>query len=210
MRPILLITVRLVIATVLGFFIGRLLGDHYDLSRLGDARSQPSAAVHQAACLVGAALGLIVGVLTALPWIRARSRGLALLRGAAAAAVAVWIANRLWGGFFEKPGLAMGAFAMAGALLGWAGSRAVEAPAMRRGAAHETLGSVARRAIKSGAIGLVAGSVLAILVVGSKPRELAGLLYVIMPVAGAILGFLIGVLIPSTARGPQAPSSSSI
>ena len=201
MRHILPIVIRLAVATALGWFIGMLFGDRYDPWALGEARTEVSAVIHQAAAFRGAVVGLVIGALSATPWIGARARGVAFFRGAVAGAAACWLGSRVAGGFSYKLTLALLAFGLVGGVLGAIGSRRSLAPAARRTAAGESLGTIGMRALKGAGIGLVAGLLLAFAVVGTDPRDLGVLLYAYAPIMLGILGIVIGVLVPST-RAP--------
>ncbi len=194
MRHILPIALRLAVATALGWVIGMLFGDRYGV---GERYFEFDPAVRQAAGLTGAALGLIVGALSATPWIGARAHGVAFFRGAVAGAATCWLGHRLAGGFSYKLTLALLAFGLVGGVLGAIGSRRGHAPAVRRTAAGESLGTIGMRALKGAGIGVVAGLLLAFAVVGTEPRDLDILLYAYAPIMLAILGVVIGVLVPS-------------
>jgi len=198
MRPTFSIVIRLAVASALGCVIGIQFGDHYGM---GTHYFELDPAVRRASAITGAVLGLIVGALSATPWIGARAHSVGFVRGTVAATAVCWIGSRAVGGFSSELTPALLAFGLVGGVLGAIGSRRGQSPAVRRSAARESLGSIGLRALQGAGLGLVGGLLIAFAVVGTKPRDLDILLYAYAPILFAIVGIVIGVLVPS-ARGP--------
>ncbi len=207
-RSIALIT-RFALAAALGLLLGKVFGDRYVSAAAAAAPGVEvwhlDVAAYRAAQGIGAALGALLGALSASAWLRTSSRAVSLLRGASVGALACVTANVLVGGFNEKFLGALLAFTLLGGLLAAVGARpGRKAPPSRR---HRAARAVRRSSLATAGwmalVGGCAGLLVSLVLLAAGPGLAFGLVFAAPPF-GALLGFAVGVLLPARGEAVSA------